>query len=402
MLAVKLVRPVVSAAMVTLILGGTGVLNARAASPRWVRHIDKIVAGHPMSVMVGNDGDAWYRHGATTQRAPASNEKLLLSMALFDHFGTRRVLGTRAMSPGVDADGVIAGDLWLRGSGDPEVSDARLSRLARRIWDVGVRRIDGGVIGVTGPFRRDWYAPGWKPYFPADYVALPTALTFRGNLGPSGGHIDDPEHRAATYLTKQLRALGIAVGGKPGAGPAVAGLSFVASIESQPLRTIVRHMDMRSINFSAEVLGKALAYDLGEPGSIANAAAAICAYEQTHGVTATCHDASGLSYTNRQSAAGIVRLLWVTDRQPWAGSLRMSLPDGGQGTLKGRLPHVRVRAKTGTLDNVSALSGWVWSDAADTWIEFSMLTSGMNEYAAKDLEDRVVTVLAARASDPSP
>jgi serine-type D-Ala-D-Ala carboxypeptidase/endopeptidase (penicillin-binding protein 4) len=78
------------------------------------------------------------------------------------------------------------------------------------------------------------------------------------------------------------------------------------------------------------------------------------------------------------------------------------LPDGGQGTLKGRLPHVRLRAKTGTLDNVSALSGWVWSDAAGTWIEFSLLTSGMDEWAAKDLEDRVVAVLAARAKDPTP
>ena len=98
----------------------------------------------------------------------------------------------------------------------------------------------------------------------------------------------------------------------------------------------------------------------------------------------------------------MVRLLWFADHQPWAGTLRTSLPDGGQGTLKDRLAHVRVRAKTGTLDNVSALTGWVWSDAADTWIEFSLLTSGMDEYKAKTIEDRVVHVLAARASDPTP
>ena len=61
-----------------------------------------------------------------------------------------------------------------------------------------------------------------------------------------------------------------------------------------------------------------------------------------------------------------------------------------------------VRAKTGTLDNVSALTGWVWSDAAGTWIEFSLLTSGMDEYKAKTIEDRVVHVLAEHASDPTP
>jgi D-alanyl-D-alanine carboxypeptidase/D-alanyl-D-alanine-endopeptidase (penicillin-binding protein 4) len=162
-------------------------------------------------------------------------------------------------------------------------------------------------------------------------------------------------------------------------------------------------MDRRSINFSAEVLGKALAYDVTGTGSLAEAGATICAYEAAHGVGGmTCHDSSGLSYANRQTAAGVVRLLWVANGEPWAGTLRMALPDGGQGTLKGRLPHIRVRAKTGTLDNVSALSGWVWSDAARTWIEFSLLTSGMDEWAAKDLEDRVVAVLAARATDPTP
>jgi D-alanyl-D-alanine carboxypeptidase len=59
-----------------------------------------------------------------------------------------------------------------------------------------------------------------------------------------------------------------------------------------------------------------------------------------------------------------------------------------------------VRAKTGTLIGISALSGWVWSDAADRWIEFSILSSGMSTTTAKDLEDRVVEVLAAHAHAP--
>jgi D-alanyl-D-alanine carboxypeptidase/D-alanyl-D-alanine-endopeptidase (penicillin-binding protein 4) len=162
-------------------------------------------------------------------------------------------------------------------------------------------------------------------------------------------------------------------------------------------------MNRVSNNFSAEVLGKALAYDKTGIGSIAAAARAICAVEAANRVTATtCHDASGLSYANRQTAAGIVKLLWFADTRPWSLQLRRALPHGGQGTLKGRLARVQLRAKTGTLDNVSALSGWVWSDAADDWIEFSLLTSGMDEWHAKDLEDRIVTVLAAHANDPTP
>jgi D-alanyl-D-alanine carboxypeptidase/D-alanyl-D-alanine-endopeptidase (penicillin-binding protein 4) len=373
-----------------------------AATPRWIRHIDRIVAGHPMSVMVGDDGVAWYRHGASVQRPPASNEKLLLSMALLDRFGPGTVFPVRALATGMTADGVVDGDLYLRGAGDPEVADGRLRHLVRALESAGLTHVTGDVIGLTGPFRRDWFAPGWKSYFPADYIALPTALTFRRNTSPSGVHVKDPERRAAVFVRARLRDAGVAVDGVATAGTGTSGLHTIASVDSPPLATLMRHMDRRSINFSAEVLGKALAFAATGTGSIAKAAATICAYEAAHRVTGmTCHDSSGLSYANRQTAAGIVRLLWVANRQPWAGTLKMALPDGGQGTLRGRLPHIRVRAKTGTLDNVSALSGWVWSDAAGTWIEFSLLTSGMNEWRAKDLEDRVVTVLASRAKDPT-
>jgi D-alanyl-D-alanine carboxypeptidase/D-alanyl-D-alanine-endopeptidase (penicillin-binding protein 4) len=380
----------------------TAFAPAHAATPRWMSRLHEIVAGHPMSVMVGDDGDAWYRHGAGIERAPASNEKLLLSMVLFDHLGPAKTFPLRAMALGIDPDGTIPGDLYLRGQGDPEVSETRLRRLARLVRDAGVHRIDGRVIGVTGPFHHDWFAPGWKDYFPADYIPLPTALTFQGNVSPNGIHVDDPERRAAVFLSHALRDLGVAVDAPAAAGSATAGLQEVASLSSQPLSTLVRHMDRRSLNFSAEVLGKALAFDKGSAGTIANAAKAICAFGAAHRATGTCHDGSGLSYANRQTAAGMVRLLWFANRQPWAGTLRTSLPDGGQGTLKGRLAHVRVRAKTGTLDNVSALTGWVWSDAAGTWIEFSLLTSGMDEYKAKAIEDRVVHLLAERAHDPTP
>jgi hypothetical protein len=42
----------------------------------------------------------------------------------------------------------------------------------------------------------------------------------------------------------------------------------------------------------------------------------------------------------------------------------------------------------------------VWNDATDGWIEFSLLTSGMPEYPAKDLEDKIVQVLANGARPP--
>jgi D-alanyl-D-alanine carboxypeptidase/D-alanyl-D-alanine-endopeptidase (penicillin-binding protein 4) len=375
-------------------------VHVAAARPRWVARVDRIVAGHPMSVVVGDGGHVWYRHRATVARPPASNEKLLLSMALLERFGGTHTFSVRAQASGVDVDGTIAGNLYLRGEGDPEVADPRLRTLAKRLWQAGVRAIEGHVVGVTGPFRRDWFAPGWKRYFPRDYVALPTALTFRGNTA-AGRHITDPERRAAVFLTHALRDRGVKIGSGGTAGTGGAALGVIASASSKPLRTIVEHMDRRSINFFAEVLGKALAYWSGDAGTIANGADRICALESAHGVGGTCHDSSGLSYRNRQTARGIVRMLWWAERQPWLGALRTALPHANQGTLRHRLGGVKLRAKTGTLIDVSALSGWVWSDAADGWVTFSIMSNGMNAYAAKDLEDDVVRVLAARARRPS-
>ena len=121
-------------------------------------------------------------------------------------------------------------------------------------------------------------------------------------------------------------------------------------------------MDVDSINFDAEVLGKVLGAEVSGTGSIAAGAAAIDAFTAAHGAPGFQHrDASGLSYADRVTAQGMVRLLWAADKQPWATDLRLALPIGGQGTLEGRLGHTRIRAKTGTLTDISALSGWVWS-----------------------------------------
>ena len=149
-------------------------------------------------------------------------------MALFDRFGGSHTFAVRAMGTSIDADGTLSGNLYLRGQGDPEVADPRLDVLASGIRNAGVRHITGHVVGVTGPFRRDWFAPGWKSYFPRYDIALPTALTFRGNLSAAGAHIHDPERRAAVYLSRALRDRGVTIGSRAAAGPGATGLTELA------------------------------------------------------------------------------------------------------------------------------------------------------------------------------
>ena len=372
------------------------------ARPTWVRKIDALIGDRPMSVVVGDQGEIWARHLPWVRRPPASNEKLLLSMALFDALGTDRRIRTSLMTAAPRTGGTLDGNVWIVGRGDPEIADRQLSALARQLVDAGIRRIRGSVKGSKGAFARDWWADGWRDYFPRLYIALPTALTYRGNRDGRGQHVRDPERRAARALTKRLEKLGVRVVGDPKDGHPRTSLRSVAEVSSAPLAAIVERMNVPSRNFAAEVLGKYLGARIYGRGTIANGAKAIRAYASLHGVEVETNDASGLSYANRATASGIVQLLWAAEAAPWGETLRASLPRGGQGTLEDRLRDVRVRAKTGTLEAVSALSGWVQLESSGAWAEFSILSSRMSTSTAKTIENKIVRLVANNATDPTP
>lgn len=381
---------------------------AGLAHAGWRTRIDRLLGDRTMGVAVRLDDRVLYEHGARTKRVPASNEKLLLSMALFDHFEPSTRLTTRA---GIESSSgtSVTSDLYILGSGDPTISSGgkaareapvpptRLRLLAKRIKESGVTRIEGHVVGSTNYFSHDWFAQGWKADFPQRYVPLPSALTFNGNTR-RGRHISDPELRAARSMTVKLENMGVEVTKAPTAGRPPLGLTHIAQVRSQPLRALMRHMNRSSSNFYAELLGKRLGVErYGRPGSISKAGAAIVSWAEALGIDVKAFDGSGLSYDNRVSPSGLARLLDLADDQTWGGTLRKSLPTGGQGTLEDRLTGVALRAKTGTLMNVSALSGWVWMKRRDRWAAFSILSRGMSKSTAVDLEDRIVRILNRRA-----
>lgn len=369
-------------------------LNETSASPvlgfevtesPWMAAIEEAIGTRRVSVAVGEDDALLFHRAATTPRIPASNEKLLLAMTMYDTFGGDFRVRTSVAASGAKASGAVR-NLWILGRGDPGVTSATIGALARKVVDAGVTHVRGRVFGSTGYFRRDWDAPGWNDVA-RDYVNRPTALVFERNEGA------DPERLAAKTLTAKLRALGVGVDGRPGAGRPPTGLETLASVASAPLQRLLTKMLRPSDNFIAETLGKRLGAEVrGLPGTIAKGAASIEAWTDGNGTDFTLNDNSGLSYANRVTADGIVRLLWLAEDRPWGPDLRRALPTGGQGTLRHRLRGVDVRAKTGTLDEVSALSGWVKAGSG-TWVEFSILSFGMSKSTASAIEDRIVVVL---------
>jgi D-alanyl-D-alanine carboxypeptidase/D-alanyl-D-alanine-endopeptidase (penicillin-binding protein 4) len=316
---------------------------------------------------------------------------------------------TLAAARGSDA-GVVDGDLWILGRGDPTLSSERqytrslripptkVRGLARAIRDAGVTAVTGGVRGDVGYYAHDWFAPGWKSGYPQEECPLPSALTINGNVNEQGHHISDPEMRAARAVSRRLEKMGIAVSEAPGAGEAPSDLMTVATIASEPLSVLLEPVNKDSANFFAEMLGKRLAVEArGRPGTIAKGAAAIASWANRNGVDITARDSSGLSYTNRVSPLGMARLLGYAEDRPWGPAFRDSLATADEGTLEGRLNGIRVRAKTGTLQEISALSGYVWLRRAETWAEFSILSGGMPKTTAASIEDRIVRTLTRYA-----
>jgi D-alanyl-D-alanine carboxypeptidase/D-alanyl-D-alanine-endopeptidase (penicillin-binding protein 4) len=112
-------------------------------------------------------------------------------------------------------------------------------------------------------------------------------------------------------------------------------------------------------------------------------------------------DGSGLSPEDRIAPRAYTQLLAYAARQPWGAAWRDTLPVAGvDGTLAGRFSNSTLRgrlwAKTGTLSEVNALSGYLTAASGKT-LAFSILVNG--HLPGSDAEaqaiDRIVEAIAA-------
>jgi D-alanyl-D-alanine carboxypeptidase/D-alanyl-D-alanine-endopeptidase (penicillin-binding protein 4) len=97
-------------------------------------------------VVEARTGRLIFEKRGTTLMDPASNQKVLATTTALVRLGADWRYRTELAGPQPDAEGVIAGDVFLRGSGDPTVTSADLATMAAWLAERGARRIDGGVI----------------------------------------------------------------------------------------------------------------------------------------------------------------------------------------------------------------------------------------------------------------
>jgi D-alanyl-D-alanine carboxypeptidase/D-alanyl-D-alanine-endopeptidase (penicillin-binding protein 4) len=198
----------------------------------------------------------------------------------------------------------------------------------------------------------------------------------------------DPAADAARVLTERLQARGIAVGGAPRAGTAPAGATEVASLDSPPLAQIVAEMLTTSDNETAEAALKEIGVAASGEGSWAAGAVGLTELLAEAGVPVDgvrVADGSGLSIENRFTCRTLVDVLGLPET---GQAVRDGLAVAGEtGTLAERWLGTdvagRMRAKTGSLRNVTALAGEVEPLAGGSPVWFA--------YVANVADPRVVT-----------
>jgi serine-type D-Ala-D-Ala carboxypeptidase/endopeptidase (penicillin-binding protein 4) len=372
----------------------------------------KPLGGHSSAMVVDlRNGQVVFSDGATVPRMPASVEKLYTLTTALARFGRNGTLTTRVYADGtLEPGGVLDGNLYLVGGGDPTFGDAPFIKrwyggvgtsvetlAAHVVAALHVRKIRGSVIGDESAFDSLRGGPATSYAVDENLVGQLSALSF--DRGQSGG-MHSPAAFAAFRLAGALRRDGVVVTGRSQDGVLDAtGARLVTTIASPPMTALVAMTARPSDDFFAEMLLKALGARFGAGGTTAAGAAVVSRFLATLHLSPTIVDGSGLSYDDRTSPADVIALLrdlspgGVPSLQAIGGVLRASLPLVARtGTLALRMRHTpaagRCIAKTGTLDTASDLAGWCGGALA-----FAYLMNHVDVSAAQDAQDAMTVAL---------
>lgn len=326
-------------------------------------------------------------HDGDTPLIPASTQKLMTAAAALSILGPDSSYQTRVVAPAAPDNGTVD-RLWLVGSGDPGLTTAdyrafldsegvthgsattSLEALADAVVAKGVRRVPGGVVGDESHYDDVREVAGWKGSYVTDGEISPlSALTVNGGYASWSPTrrvpVDDAAHNAAVQFAALLRSRGVDVGSSD-TGTAPPNAAEIAQVTSPALRAIVSSMLVTSDNLAAELLTKEIGVRVAKSGSTAAGITASTAKLKELGVAIpddALKDGSGLDRGNRLTCNELIAALNLAST-PGLTTLYDGLPIAGQnGTLYDQFlgtPFVgKIRAKTGTLDFVTGLTGVV-------------------------------------------
>jgi D-alanyl-D-alanine carboxypeptidase/D-alanyl-D-alanine-endopeptidase (penicillin-binding protein 4) len=352
---------------------------------------------------------------------PASVAKAMTASYALETLGPEHRFQTQVLMTGALQNGVVTGDLILRGGGDPFLDTDGLAELAARLRAAGVRGVKGrflvyaddlpyvrsidpgqpdqlgyspAVHGIALNFNRvhfEWRRQGsgfsvtmdarTKKYRPTvrsarmqianrkapvygyrDADGIDQWTVARAALGKSGARwlpVRYPATYAGDVFRSMARTRGISLQAARVVRSLPQGARVVTRLDSPPLRFIVGEMLKYSNNLTAEMVGLAATRARGKsPTSLAASAGVMTRWAAARfGMTQTkLVDHSGLGDASRMTAGDLVSA-FVQMRSIRPLMKRISIRDANNRVVKGH--PVKVDAKTGTLNFVSGLGGYL-------------------------------------------
>ncbi|MBN4925328.1 D-alanyl-D-alanine carboxypeptidase/D-alanyl-D-alanine-endopeptidase [Hoyosella rhizosphaerae] len=391
------------------------------------------LAGHITDAITGT---VLWTQDPTTARVPASSTKILTAAAALLALPHNTRVTTKVVR------GEAPGEVILVGGGDVTLSaqplgestyywDApRLDDLVNQLETAGteVTAVQVDSSAYDGPkMAREWLTQSIDDGFiaPIEPVMLDGGRLIATE--PESPRSTEPARAAAQTLASRLGldAAAIEAVAEQTAAPDA---EVLAEVASAPLLTRIRQFMVESDNVLAEAVGREIAIAAGETPSFRGTSRAIRSTLATNGLLTdgvTLEDASGLSRRNQISVAVIDSVISTSvgtvrsDEQGRATvapanaavvvKLRPLLDTfpvaAGSGTLETRFdsdastPGVGwVRAKTGTLDGVSALAGYTVT-RSERILTFAFISSDSNAFASRPALDALAAQLRTLDGD---
>jgi D-alanyl-D-alanine carboxypeptidase/D-alanyl-D-alanine-endopeptidase (penicillin-binding protein 4) len=355
-----------------------------------------------------------FTHNAGKRRILASNTKLFVTAAYLAKFGPDHHLRTRVWASGKRRgkdDAVLDGRIVLVGDGDPALSNrsfaarhglphTSIKPLARAVKRAGIRRVNGGIRADDTIFDRKRFVPQ-AGISGGPYLSPLSGLSFDSGYD-DGRFASDPALVAGRRLKQALRNVGVKVFGRVTVGRSPARLRRrppIGEVESPSVLALLAETNKPSNNFFAEMLLKRLGAKRGKRATTRRGAARAERFARSVGSGVRMQNGSGLSRRNVASARQVGKLLVAMHRRDelwptWFDSLAIAGRDGTLASrMRGTAAEQRCRGKTGTINGVSALSGYCRAGRGGL-VAFSILMHAANTTAARYAQDRMAAAIA--------
>lgn len=390
---------------------------------RILKEIDEIISAIPTStktaIMIYNPltQDTILSINHTETMIPASNTKLFTSAVALELMGGEFELSTKFLSKDDDlSDGIINGDIFIKGYGNPLFDTDDLDSLVKKLYESGLRKITGDVVGDDTYFDNVYSRDDWINDERAN-VKLPaiSALVIDRNrttiTKKRGGkyrtyfvNVESPPLFAAKKLKEVLTSYGIEVNGDVKKSQASDSAKVLAE-SSIRLQELLKTINKNSDNFLAECLFKNVgAVYSGQQGNSFFSTQAILSYIRDNGIYSEgtqIVDGSGISRFDQVTAGAITGLLEkiyfnLDNYEDFYNSLSIAGVDGTlDKRMRGTLAQNNFRGKTGTLNGVSSIAGYLTTADGDDFIVcimFEFTKDGARKY--RDIQDKIIETLS--------